>query len=91
MDNIKEQLKNSVRGQLTFDADMAKVVWFRTGGRADLFFEPEDEADLATFLRILPNNFPLYIVGFGSNLLVRDGGLRGAVLRLVQKSLAKLS
>ncbi len=72
----------SLRGKVTLHAEMKPYSWFRTGGPADLLFEPEDEADLATFLQALPLDVPVLVVGLGSNLLVRDGGFRGVVLRL---------
>ena len=52
------------------------------GGKAELLFTPEDEADLGAFLKVLPSDVPLLVIGLGSNLLVRDGGYRGAVIRL---------
>jgi len=71
-----------IRGRLTPDAAMSKVTWFQVGGTADLFFSPADEDDLAKFLKILPDDVPVMIVGVGSNLLVRDGGIEGVVIRL---------
>ena len=63
-----------VRGRLTPDFDMSKITWFRTGGPAELMFQPEDDDDLSTFLAALPAEIPVMPVGIGSNLLVRDGG-----------------
>ena len=71
-----------LRGALQFDAPLAPFSWFRVGGPADLFFTPEDEEDLILFLKLLPSDVPLLTIGLGSNLLVRDGGFRGAVIRL---------
>ncbi|GAA5094686.1 UDP-N-acetylmuramate dehydrogenase [Bartonella acomydis] len=71
-----------VKGKLTPNMDMRKVTWFRTGGLAELFYQPADEADLTLFLKNLPEFVPLTIVGIGSNLLVRDGGVPGVVIRL---------
>lgn len=71
-----------IRGRLTPDAPMSKVTWFQVGGPADLLFSPADEDDLATFLKILPSDVPVMVVGVGSNLLVRDGGIEGVVVRL---------
>jgi UDP-N-acetylmuramate dehydrogenase len=62
------------------DVPMAKHTSWHVGGPADLFFTPRDALDLAAFLRQLPPNLPLLWVGLGSNLLVRDGGIRGAVI-----------
>lgn len=73
---------SSVRGAVVYDAPLAPYSWFKVGGKADLLFTPEDEADLAAFLKVLPSDVPLLVIGLGSNLLVRDGGYRGAVIRL---------
>ncbi len=82
--NIKEivEAMPHLKGRLTEDAPLARLSWFRTGGPADLLFEPADEADLIEFLRHLPGNMPITIIGVGSNLLVRDGGVEGVVIRL---------
>ncbi|MDB5550222.1 MAG: murB [Rhizobium sp.] len=74
-----------IRGRLTPDAPMDRVTWFRAGGLAELMFQPHDVDDLATFLKVLPEDVPLTVVGVGSNLLVRDGGIKGVVLRLSAK------
>lgn len=71
-----------VRGRYVERADMSAITWFRVGGPADVLFAPEDEDDLADFLKKTPKNIPVYPVGVGSNLLVRDGGVRGVVIRL---------
>jgi UDP-N-acetylmuramate dehydrogenase len=64
---------------------MDKVTWFRAGGPADAMFQPADEEDLAAFLKAVPQEVPVMVVGVGSNLLVRDGGLAGFVVRLSAK------
>jgi UDP-N-acetylmuramate dehydrogenase len=74
-----------VRGRLTPDAPMDRVTWFRAGGLAELMFQPHDVDDLSTFLKALPLDVPLTVIGVGSNLLVRDGGIKGVVLRLSAK------
>jgi UDP-N-acetylmuramate dehydrogenase len=74
-----------VRGRITPDAPMDRVTWFRAGGLAELMFQPHDVEDLATFLKALPADVPITTVGVGSNLLVRDGGIKGVVLRLSAK------
>jgi UDP-N-acetylmuramate dehydrogenase len=74
-----------IRGRITPDAGMDKITWFRAGGPAELLFQPADEADLAAFLQALPEEVPVTIVGIGSNLLVRDGGIAGVVIRLSAK------
>lgn len=71
-----------VRGKLREGAQLAKVTWFQVGGPADVMFRPADEADLAEFLKGKPDDMPVTVIGVGSNLLVRDGGIRGVVIRL---------
>ena len=72
----------SVRGELIFDAPLKDMTWFRVGGPADVLFRPADETDLQIFLKCLPMDIPVTLLGVGSNLLVRDGGVRGVVIRL---------
>ncbi len=74
-----------VRGRITPDALMSNITWFRVGGPAELLFQPADEDDLALFLKNLPLEIPVTIVGIGSNLLIRDGGIDGVVIRLSAK------
>jgi UDP-N-acetylmuramate dehydrogenase len=74
-----------LRGRITPNAEMDKITWFRVGGLADALFQPADEDDLAAFLKAVPEDVPLTIVGIGSNLLVRDGGIAGFVVRLSAK------
>lgn len=71
-----------VRGRLRENVSMADLTWFRVGGPADVVFTPADEEDLASFLAAMPPDVPVYPVGVGSNLLVRDGGIEGVVVRL---------
>jgi len=71
-----------LRGRLVEGACLSRLSWFRTGGPAQVLFEPADEADLVTFLRRIPSNVPMTVIGVGSNLLVRDGGVDGVVIRL---------
>lgn len=71
-----------VRGKLLADVALADLCWFRVGGTADHVFMPADEADLADFLSALPEDVPVNVLGAGSNTLVRDGGVRGVVVRL---------
>lgn len=70
------------RGRLEPNVSMAELTWFRTGGPAEVLFTPADEDDLAAFLAELSDDVPVYPVGVGSNLLVRDGGIAGVVVRL---------
>ncbi|MBK5919702.1 UDP-N-acetylenolpyruvoylglucosamine reductase [Rhodothalassium salexigens] len=72
----------AVRGRLTPDAPLQDLCWFRTGGPADVLFEPADAADLAQFIRQLDRGVPVTVLGLGSNVLVRDGGIAGVVVRL---------
>jgi UDP-N-acetylmuramate dehydrogenase len=71
-----------VRGKLTSDASLAPLVWFKSGGTAEWLFEPKDQDDLIAFLRELDPEVPVLPLGLGSNLIVRDGGVRGVVVRL---------
>ena len=72
----------AVRGRLEANAPLAALTWFRAGGPAEVLFTPLDETDLAEFLRATPKDVPVYVIGVGSNLLVRDGGIPGVVIRL---------
>ena len=71
-----------VRGRLTANAPLAPLVWFKSGGNAEWLFEPADEEDLTQFLRELDPHVPVMALGLGSNLIVRDGGVPGVVVRL---------
>jgi UDP-N-acetylmuramate dehydrogenase len=72
----------AVRGRYTADAPLASVTWFRVGGPAEVMFKPADADDLAAFLAAKPCDVPVTVIGVGSNLLVRDGGVPGVVVRL---------
>jgi UDP-N-acetylmuramate dehydrogenase len=72
----------ALRGRLLANEKLAPLTWFRVGGPAQVLFMPEDEADLAAFLKALPVDIPVTVVGLGSNLIVRDGGVPGVVIRL---------
>lgn len=71
-----------VRGSLRADVSLAPYTWLRVGGAADALFMPKDEADLAHFLSATPDDIPVQVLGVASNTLVRDGGVRGVVVRL---------
>ena len=71
-----------VRGRLEANRTLADLTWFRVGGPAEVLFSPEDETDLQHFLAGTPAEIPVYVIGVGSNLLVRDGGVPGIVVRL---------
>lgn len=72
------------RGRLTADAPLGPQTWFRTGGAAEVLFRPADVDDLAEFLAALPVDIPVTVLGVGSNLLVRDAGVEGVVVRLMR-------
>ncbi len=74
-----------IRGMLQPGFRLADITWFRVGGLADLLFQPADEADLALFLQRLPTDVPVTVIGLGSNLLVRDGGIAGVTIRLASR------
>jgi UDP-N-acetylmuramate dehydrogenase len=71
-----------LRGRLLANQSLAELTWFRAGGPAQALFMPEDEADLCYFLAHLPDRIPITVIGLGSNLIVRDGGVPGVVVRL---------
>ena len=83
--DITPELKAAMpdlRGRLLANESLAPLTWFRVGGPAQVLFTPSDENDLAYFLKNLPQELPVYVVGVGSNLIVRDGGMPGIVVRL---------
>ncbi len=80
----------AVRGQLLRGESLAPFTWFRVGGPADALFLPADEDDLAQFLRALPHDVPILPIGVGSNLIVRDGGVAGVVIRLAGRQFAQI-
>jgi UDP-N-acetylmuramate dehydrogenase len=71
-----------VRGRLSEARSLAELTWLRVGGPADVLFQPADIEDLSTFLAGLSADIPVFVMGVGSNLIVRDGGIRGVVIRL---------
>ena len=80
---------DGIEGELTRDAPLARLVWFKAGGSADWLFEPADTDDLCRFLSRLDGQLPVMALGLGSNLIVRDGGVPGVVVKL-GKSFAKV-
>ena len=83
--DISADLKSAMpdlRGRLLANESLAPLTWFRVGGPAQILFTPADEDDLAYFLSKLPEDISVYTVGVGSNLIVRDGGVSGVVIRL---------
>jgi UDP-N-acetylmuramate dehydrogenase len=78
------QLLPSLRGRVQADAPLAPTTWFRVGGPAEVLVRPADAADLAAFLRAMPLEIPVTAIGAASNLIVRDGGVQGVVIRLAR-------
>ncbi len=79
--DLKARLPD-LKGRLAANVPLADITWFRVGGPAQVLFTPADEADLAYFLKQAPRELPVTVIGLGSNLLVRDGGVPGIVIRL---------
>jgi UDP-N-acetylmuramate dehydrogenase len=80
-----------LRGRLLANQSLAELTWFRVGGLAQVLFTPADADDLAYFLARLPGEFAVYVVGVGSNLIVRDGGMPGVVIRLAPRGFGETS
>src|ERR1700733_11898249 len=80
-----------LRGRVLANQSLAELTWFRVGGPAQLLFTPSDEDDLAYFLSALPRELPVHVVGVGSNLIVRDGGLPGVAIRLSPRGFGETS
>ena len=72
----------ALRGRLKAEAPLKDLTWFRAGGPAEVLYSPADESDLAYFMKATPTDIPVTVIGLGSNLLVRDGGIAGVVIRL---------
>src|SRR5271154_6763294 len=81
VDEVKARAPK-LRGRLAANAPIAEATWFRVGGAAEALFSPADEDDLADVLSALPREIPVTAIGLGSNLIVRDGGMPGLVVRL---------
>lgn len=79
--DLRERMPD-LRGRLSANVSLADITWFRVGGPAEVLFTPADEADLAYFLKHKPKDLPVFVLGLGSNLLVRDGGVPGVIIRL---------
>jgi len=91
--DITPDLKSAMpelRGRLLANEPLAPLTWFRVGGPAQVLFTPADEDDLAYFLARLPADVPVYPVGVGSNLIVRDGGVEGVVIRLSPRGFGEI-
>ncbi|MGX1096599.1 UDP-N-acetylmuramate dehydrogenase [Amorphus sp. MBR-141] len=83
--------RSEIRGVLEPDRALADIAWFRVGGPAELLFQPADEDDLAAFLAALPAEVPVLPIGLGSNLLIRDGGIAGVVVRLSARGFGRIA
>ena len=84
-DHLLDRLRQNLagfRGSLQPDQPLAPIVWFRAGGPAEILAMPADAEDLALLMRAVPEDVPVTVIGLGSNLLVRDGGIPGVVIRL---------
>ena len=84
-------LMPELRGRLTANVALADITWFRAGGPAQVLFSPTDEDDLAYALARLPDDVPVTAIGLGSNLIVRDGGVPGVVIRLGGKGFGTIA
>ncbi len=83
----KKIIKNtipSVSGTIKKDFNLSTLTWFKVGGKAEVFFIPKDKKDLVSFLKKLDKNTPIKVLGAGSNILIRDGGIRGVTISLVK-------
>ena len=80
----------TVSGRIMFDAELAPYTWFRVGGPADVLYLPADQDDLSTFLEALDPTVPVTFLGVGSNVIIRDGGVEGVVIRLMGKGFAEI-
>ncbi|MEN9873116.1 MAG: hypothetical protein RL186_13 [Pseudomonadota bacterium] len=80
-----------VRGKLEAGVGLAPFTWFRVGGPADILFQPADEEDLAHFLKACPPEIPIVALGVGSNIIVRDGGIAGVVIRLSPRGFGQIA
>ena len=79
---LVKKIMPDLRGRVLANQSLAELTWFRVGGPAQILFMPEDESDLSYFLAHLPGDLPLTVIGLGSNLIVRDGGIPGSAVRL---------
>src|SRR5436189_2596056 len=86
-----KKLMPQLRGRLLANQSLAELTWFRVGGPAQVLFTPADQDDLAYFLKALARELPVYVVGVGSNLIVRDGGISGVVIRLAPRAFGETS
>ena len=80
-----------LRGRLLANQELSGLTWFRVGGPAQILFTPADDEDLAYLLSKLPEDVPVTVIGLGSNLIVRDGGIPGVVIRLGGKAFSEIA
>ena len=85
-----QALMPELRGRIVANAPLAPITWFRVGGPAQILFTPADEDDLAYFLKRLPAEIPITLIGLGSNMIVRDGGVPGVVIRLAGRAFGEV-
>ena len=90
LDRLRGRL-DGFRGSLQPDQPLAPIVWFRAGGPAEILAMPADQEDLAFLMRAVPEEVPVTVIGLGSNLLVRDGGVPGVVIRLSARGFGQVS
>ena len=83
--DINKKTKDLLSGKVSYDTNLAPYTWLKTGGKADIFFIPEDVNDLKKFLKSINKNLSFYVLGAGSNTLFRDFGFNGAVIKLGKK------
>jgi len=88
--DISAKIPSGLRGRVSVNEPLAPLTWFRVGGPAQILFLPADEDDLALFLSGLPEEIPVTVIGLASNLIVRDGGVPGAVIRLSAKGFGEI-
>jgi UDP-N-acetylmuramate dehydrogenase len=89
--DISAKMPPDIRGALRVNEPLAPLTWFRVGGPAQVLFMPADEDDLAYFLKNLAPDIPVTVIGLGSNLIVRDGGVPGVVIRLSAKGFGEIA
>ena len=80
--NIQKDVLPTVRGRYSFGTPLSGLTWFQVGGAAHVIYKPEDVSDLQDFLKNKPSGLSYFVMGAGSNILVRDGGYDGAVIKL---------
>jgi UDP-N-acetylmuramate dehydrogenase len=90
LDRLQDGL-SGFRGSLQPDQPLAPIVWFRAGGPAEILAMPADIDDLSLLMKAVPKDIPVTVIGLGSNMLIRDGGVPGIVVRLSARGFGKVS